>query len=219
MRITTDIHCLIEKKFDSVQYFQSGQHVYSEGEPSDGVYYIVEGKIKILKSGLNKQVTMWFCYPNEFIGIVPFFLNAETHDSTAVVTGATAKLIYISRKDFTDLMISYPDVQKEIVNELSKKISLTEMRITSSNQHSLKVRFIEAVAFLAEQEQDYGDQREKPETRTQLKLTVDNLSEISGISRKYLEKMLAKFEKKDLLHVESEDRVVIHDLNKFLSFK
>jgi CRP-like cAMP-binding protein len=214
MKVAADIQPLVEKAFKDIQTYPVGTHVYSEGEQFTGVYYIQEGKIQLLKSGLNKQMTMWFGGPKEFIGIAPFFNNSKTYSTTALVTGSVATLIRINEGDFKDFINNHPKIQKEIVSELCQKISLTEMRINNSFHQSTRLRFIDTVTFLVRQ--DCDDLSDQLNNGIVLNYSVENLSEISGISIKYLKKLLNEFEENKLIKAKGSHLDIL-DFNKFVT--
>jgi CRP-like cAMP-binding protein len=215
MRVTIDIQHLIEKRFNSPRQFEPGDQVYSEGELFNGVFYIINGKVKIIKSGVNKQMTMRFCEANEFIGVIPFFDRSKIHCTTALVTQPGASLIHINEQDFFDFIGKYPDIQNEIANELCHMIDLTEMQIINSLQKS-RNRFVDAVVFLARKE--HKKSTKQTENNIIVKYTEEYLAELAQVPTKHLKKLLQEFKSNKLLKIQG-NKLVIRNLGEFLSSK
>ncbi len=216
MRFVSDIQKLIEDQFGPAKKYASGTLLFNEDEPLGEIFYLLEGQMKIIRSGPNKEMILWYSEPGEFIGISSLFDNSQVHSSTAEVIGSSASLVKLDKKAFLNLLETHSDIQKDITKRLCRKIKLTEMRIFSSSHQSIRARLIDTLIFLAQQ--NHNESIKKSNKTMIVKCTEKMISDLSGISHKPLNKLLSEFEINNLLRVE-ESQIIIGDYERFLSAK
>ena len=89
-----------------------------------------------------------------------------------------------------------------------------ELRIKYYILQSTRQRFIDTIDFIykhlnpPEQNQQLKG--------TELKYSINDLSEMVGTSKKSLGKLIEEFKSNNLLHVQ-DDNIIIHGIGKFLS--
>ncbi|MCP4457193.1 MAG: Crp/Fnr family transcriptional regulator [Cytophagales bacterium] len=212
MRHLIDIPQLLERGFGSFKQYEPGDRLYSEGDLYVGVFFIIDGRIQIQKKGPSKKMTMWFGESGEFTGVVALFDDQKLHSSTAVVIESTAQIFHFSKKQFLEFLNKHPEVQKDVIKKLCQKINLTEMRIFNSILHNNRTRFIDTLMFLSNQENSYTN--ETSGKNVVVKCSEDTLSELSGISKKYLSRLLEEFESNKLLKIQ-KSQFIINDFEEF----
>ena len=107
---------IFENQTDAV--FQAGDVVFTEGEESDHLYYIVSGSFDIISGG-RKVSTLT---PNDvFLGEMSFLLN-DTRSAT-VVARERSVLLMIRKRDFVDVVQERPHYGIFLARLLAERLS------------------------------------------------------------------------------------------------
>lgn len=94
----------------------AGENVFLEGDPSDALYLVLEGKVRLHNNG--KLVAE--LGPRECLGELAI-LDAAPRTSTATVAVDT-NLLKISRDDFQDIMAEKPQIASGIIRVLTRRL-------------------------------------------------------------------------------------------------
>ncbi len=131
----------LEIPFDAKNFleFKEGDFIFSAGQPSDFLYLLINGEVKIKLNSIKK---LFFKSPNEFFGESEV-LQKELRDSSAVANSdclvykldesLVSKLINDSSAIrsillFDDKMATDENLQNHILEEVDKKISEAELQ-------------------------------------------------------------------------------------------
>ena len=120
--------------------FKSGEFIIMEGDIIDSFYFVVSGKIKVLRNYENGKTLLIRVYDSfTILGDVEYFLNIVA--SCSVQTQGEVKLIkipyaYIDKEYRKDSTFLY-----NILVHTSSKILLTSDQTSNNLMHSLDTRF------------------------------------------------------------------------------
>jgi CRP-like cAMP-binding protein len=98
------------------QPFAGGDQVFSEGEPGDALYLVVEGTVKVQQNG--KQLAQ--LGPRDVFGEMAV-LDSEPRLAT-VTAVKDAVLLRIARDDFRDILQERPEIGMGIIKVLSRRL-------------------------------------------------------------------------------------------------
>jgi len=98
------------------QPFAAGDQVFSEGEPGDALYLVVEGAVKVHQG--DRQVAQ--LGPRDVFGEMAV-LDSEPRTAT-VTTLKDAVLLKIARDDFRDVLQERPDIGMGVIKVLSRRL-------------------------------------------------------------------------------------------------
>jgi len=91
--------------------FSSGELLFSEGEPCNGLHIIARGKVRIFKSSISgREQVLAMNTPGESVAELPVF-DGGPFPASAVATEDT-EIAYISRRDF-DIAQTRPKRRQE----------------------------------------------------------------------------------------------------------
>jgi CRP-like cAMP-binding protein len=96
----------------------AGETVIREGEPSDGLYVVLEGSVEVLKRKDGGAVAIGLLREGDLFGEMSCLRKAPA--SASVVVRRAGTLLRLPRRDFDDLVVSYPQIL-ELVAELSEE--------------------------------------------------------------------------------------------------
>jgi CRP/FNR family cyclic AMP-dependent transcriptional regulator len=106
-----------------VETFNTGEIIFSQGDPGNTLYIVVEGQIAIereLTEDKTNTVAMKAVRPHEYFGEMSLFIEAP-RSVTATALKDTVTLS-ICREDFRDFVYSYPDLLIELIQVLSQRL-------------------------------------------------------------------------------------------------
>jgi CRP-like cAMP-binding protein len=97
-----------------------GERIIREGDPSDGLYVVLEGTLDVVKRKDGREVAVGRLREGDVFGEISCLRKAPASASVVVRRGGT--LLKLPRKDFDELVTSYPQIL-ELVAELSEERS------------------------------------------------------------------------------------------------
>jgi CRP-like cAMP-binding protein len=212
MGYSDDINLFIKEYIATSQLYNTNDHIFTQGESFHGVYYILEGSVKILKNNHNQPLMLWVGEANEFIGITSYFDNSDSYQFSAVASGLNCKLIYIPSDKFSESLNKIPGIKEEIIKVFCKRINFVELRINNHIQHSTRQRFIDTISFIFKHLN--FSEKNKSLKGPVLRYSINDLSEMVGTSKRSLSKLINEYEHNNLLQVQG-DIIIIHDISKF----
>jgi CRP-like cAMP-binding protein len=97
-----------------------GERVIREGEPSDGLYVVLDGVMQVVKRKDGAEVAVGQLGAGDVFGEMSCLRKAPASASVVARRGGT--LLKLPRRDFDELVVSYPQIL-ELVAELSEERS------------------------------------------------------------------------------------------------
>ncbi len=95
-----------------------GETVIREGDPSDGLYVVLEGAVDVVKGGGSQAQVVGHLREGDLFGEMSCLRKAPA--SASIVVKRPGTLLRLPRKDFDDLVVSYPQIL-EYVSSLSEE--------------------------------------------------------------------------------------------------
>jgi CRP-like cAMP-binding protein len=96
----------------------AGETVIREGEPSDGLYVVLEGALDVVKRRGGGEVAVGQLREGDLFGEISCLRKTPATATVVVRRGGT--LLRLPRGDFDDLVVSYPQIL-QLVSELSEE--------------------------------------------------------------------------------------------------
>jgi CRP/FNR family transcriptional regulator len=162
--------------------YRRGEIIYHAGEPSDALYIVHEGKIKIYNlSESGKQQLLRILKPGDFTGELSLF-SELTHKSYSEAMEDTSVCIF-KRTDLQKLLLKYPSISLKLLNEFSKLLKDSHTQTTRFATEKVETRI---ALYLTEcAEENHSDTFELPMTKINLASYLGTTPET--ISRKFTE--------------------------------
>lgn len=192
----------ILKNNKSYKHFSCNEPIFREGDSIEGIYFIKKGKVKVTKSAKN-NIALWFAHKNELVGISSFFNGSKKYSFSTYAFAGDVDALCISNEDFKSLLKDHPEFKQEIIKILCNRITSTRMRVSNIKTQSIKQRFLDTLMFLI-------DNKELETTKVDLRFTIDELSELTGTSKQYIQKLLKEFHQKKLIEKLRENFMVVN---------
>lgn len=198
------------KKRGTVCSFRKGHVLCHQELPSSGVFYILEGVVKVFTIEDNgKEIIHALLRNNEFVGIHSVFAH-ETSPYTAEVL-EDAKLCYLDQHVFKDLILGHPSLMDLLMVKMAQTLDEAYHRAGTLIQLGVRERMARCLLDLAEQ---FGDP-ETAGTRIRLRLNREELASILGVAPETAIRFLSEFKKKNYI-TEIDRQIIIHDQSVLL---
>ena len=189
----------------------AGDVIYIENDPFNGIFYIEEGCVKMIREKTDKQKVILFANADEFCGLKSYYTDNNRYLFTAAVFSSECRLVHIPRHELLHLMEKSTEFRKKVIKGLCKRIETTEHRILDFYGHNKKERYIESLLELA-----LWKKQNQPNLRDNdipLDCTLSEFSTITGSSEEYLKKITQQFNSMGIVALK-ESKVVVTNLNK-----
>jgi CRP/FNR family transcriptional regulator, cyclic AMP receptor protein len=117
-------------QFGETKSWKKGQRVVAEGDPSDGMYFIRSGELRVYLVGEGgREVELNQLGAGEYFGEL---MLASTVRTASVRTLSSATLTKVSRSDFERVLSERPDLALLLIQGLIERV-----RVLSSSVRSL----------------------------------------------------------------------------------
>ncbi len=104
--------------------FPSGRAIYNEGDPSDAMYLVLEGKVRLHVNELDVSIAG----PNAAFGTWALF-DDELRVTTATTLEET-RLLRIFKEDFIDVLAEHVEVTRGVLKAMVKRLRGLVGRVT-----------------------------------------------------------------------------------------
>lgn len=192
--------------------FRRGQYLYWEGDPSDRLYVIREGKVKITKcSSAGKEMVLEIVSAGEICGGSAIFSHAPLASARAVEHVSAYSL---SKKDFVQLLRNHNNLAIHFIMYLGEKLMQTHEMMLSLATSKVEKRIAALLMGLCEKHGSAVPQG----IRINLRLTRQDIADIVGTTVETAIRVMSRFRKQGILTTESKHIVITSKdkLNKLL---
>ncbi len=190
-------------KIIKLKSYQKSEIIFMEGEKGKGLFLIISGKIKLVKMSEDggEQILHIFKRGNVFAEVVLF--DKGPYPATAI---ALEKSIVglIRHKEMNELIKNNPSIAIKLLNVMSKRLRSAQEKIRNFGLKNSASRVAGIINYLME---EYGQKYEN-EIKIELSLTQEELSNMAGVSRETISRILNEFAKDGLLSVKRKQIIV-----------
>lgn len=185
------------------------QHIYFPEEPSNVVFFLKRGRVKIATMGEDgKEVIKAVLYPGEVFGELGV-AGEERRRDHAVALDDDVMICAMSVDDIRELMAENPNLNLAITRLIGERIISVERRLEGLIFKDSRARITD---FLKEMAMKHG----RPvghEVLLKHSLTHQDIADLTATSRQTVTTVLNDLRKHDLVHME-RGRLLIRDLRK-----
>jgi CRP/FNR family transcriptional regulator len=186
--------------------FGTGQMLFSEGEPCNGLHIIASGKVRIFKTSVSgREQVLAVNVPGESVAELPVF-DGGPFPASAVATEDT-EIAFISRRDFQAFCMEHPEVALKVLQVVGARLRRLVGIIEELSFTTIRQRLIAMLVKLAQ-----GEGRKTAlGIEFQLPATHQELANQLGTVRELISRNLMRLQAEGLLDVEAR-RIVVKDL-------
>jgi CRP/FNR family transcriptional regulator len=188
------------------KHLQSGELLFSEGEPCHGLHIIAHGKVRIFKSSASgREQVLAINQPGESVAELPVF-DGGPYPASAVAIEDT-QIAFISQRDFRAYCMEHPQVALKLLAMAGARLRRLVGIIEELSFTTIRQRLVSVLLKLAQSDG-------KPTARGvefQLPGTHQELANQLGTVRELISRNLMRLQAEGLLDVDAR-LIVVKDL-------
>src|SRR6266567_1130660 len=173
---------------------EAGEVLFSEADPSDHVYMVLEGSVKLsVNSTGGRRLLLSIATNGEFVGVASL-LCGKPQETTAE-TVYTSKLAIVGRSDFLNFLLRPSDVYRVVSEELGRELN------KACEQLRTVVLSSSAPQKLARLLLDWSKNGQVTEVGARFRfcMTHEELGECIGASRETVTRVMTTFKSRKLV--------------------
>jgi CRP/FNR family transcriptional regulator len=194
----------------SERRYGQGATIFSRGDPSDSLYIVKEGRVRILSlSDKGTETILHILKPGAIFGEL---LLSEERRALTAVAGTDVVATVLSKGSLAELLSSIPAIARNFLQLLSRRLAKVEKEFADFGHTWSYHRLSKVLLHLCE---EHGQESPKG-TLIPLRLTHEDLANIIGTTRETVTTQLNKFRRLGL--VKRQDRFLIVNRKRLEEF-
>lgn len=186
--------------------FSSGELIFSEGEPCNGLHIIARGKVRIFKTSVSgREQVLALNGPGESVAELPVFDGGPFPASASAVDDT--EMAFISRRDFQAYCMEHPEVALKVLSVVGQRLRQLVAIIEELSFTTIRQRLISVLVKLAQSE----GKKTPNGIEFQLPSTHQELASQLGTVRELISRNLMRLQAEGLLDVDAR-HIVVKDL-------
>lgn len=188
----------------SVRSYEKGALIFSEGDPSDQLYTVVSGRVKVFKTTpRGADVILEIFGPGDPVGAVAVY-EARPYPASAVALEPTTCLL-LSRHAFFSLLETYPTMVRGLLTGLTHRLVELTNRLAELSGGRIEARLARFFLKLAT---DIGQQRPDG-IFIPLALSRQELADMIGTTIETAIRIMSRWGKDNLVLTEKDGFLVV----------
>ncbi|MFD2865197.1 response regulator [Mucilaginibacter antarcticus] len=186
--------------------FKKNQVIYYEGDKGNGLYVLLNGKVKAIKLAEDGRELMTGIYSaDDYLGINAM-LSGDAYADTATAL-EDSMLCLIPKEQLDDLLNLYPEIAREFIKLLANDIREKEEQLLQMAYHSVRKKMAEALLRL--QRQAGSDT---------FKIAREDLAAMAAMATETVSRTLSDFKEEALIDKKGST-ITIRDLSRLTKMK
>ena len=151
-------NCLIKKNLgqDSVADFaaekklihcKKGQQFIMEGAPVNGLFFLLKGKVKVFRTGINgREQIVRFAKDGEIIGHRGF--GTEEYYPICALALEDSLLCYFSKEQLQEMLRESPGLTYDLMLFYANELNKSEAKVKNLSQMTVRERVIDSLLYI-----------------------------------------------------------------------
>jgi CRP-like cAMP-binding protein/CheY-like chemotaxis protein len=188
--------------------FKKGQVIYYDGDKGNGLYLVINGKIKTVKLAEDGRELMTGIYSAEdYLGINAMLSNEAYSDTATALEDCL--LCLIPKEQMEQLLNLYPEVAREFIKLLAHDIREKEEQLLQMAYHSVRKKMAEALLRLY---------RQQAQEELTFKVAREDLAAMAGMATETVSRTLSDFKDEGLIE-KSGSTITLIDVTRLTKMK
>lgn len=182
--------------------------IFSEGDPSDWFYIVLNGKVKITKlSQEGKEIILEIISPMDFFGGLAV-IKGFPYPANAIAM-EDSELLKISRSNLMRILDRFPGLMYCMALQLSDRMKESHETLKNIALERVEARIASLLLKLA----DKTGKETESGVLIDMKLTKQDIAEMVGTTVETSIRTMSKFKKLDIVS-DREGQIIIKDIKK-----
>ncbi len=111
--------------------FADGQRFFSQGDPSDAAYVILDGRASVLLNTPGGDIQVAELGSNALVGEMGIL--SDTPRSATIMASEPTTALRIDKRVFLELLAQFPQMSLAIMRELAKRLERTNAQLVAQS--------------------------------------------------------------------------------------
>lgn len=182
-----------------INRYSKKQLVFHEGSATDGIYFILSGKIKVFKKGaFNKNQIVRISSEGDFLGHRGFSSTNTYPVSAEAITVST--ICFVSKNFFYKILEETPKFTINLMLFLANELNYEESRLRDMAVFNVREKVAKALLILV----DKLGTNSSHEINNIEDLSRQDIAELVGLNSNQVTKVLAEFKEDKVLEIDGK---------------
>lgn len=182
--------------------FPRGAQIFSRNDPSDALYLLLEGLVKLVaRAEMGRETILHILRPGEIFGELLFTEERRPFSAIAITDLRAAA---IPRERFAELLAAFPAVSLNFIRILSRRLMKVERGVA---EHSHTLSYHRLAKTLLDLSRNYGEEV-RGGVLIRLRLTHADLANLIGTTRETVTTQLNRFKRMGLVGTRGQ-RIIV----------
>jgi len=169
--------------------FKKNQVIYYDGDRANGIYLVINGKIKTIRLAEDgRELMTGIVGGEEYLGVNALLANEAYTDTATALEDSV--VVLIPKDQLEQLLNLYPEVAREFIKLLANDIREKEDQLMQLAYHSVRKRMAEAMIRLY---------RQGGAAAEGFKMTREDLAAMAGMATETVSRTLSDFKDEGLI--------------------
>ncbi len=197
-KLSDEVLITLAERAKSVK-FPKQTMIVTEGDETSSLYIMLSGKVRVFSSDdKSKEVTLLVQEPGSYFGEIA--LLSDEPRSASVVSLEKTTCAVISKSDFINWLMNYPEVAITLLGVLSEKIRHLTDKVRQMALSNVYERTVKALEGLAVVEGNVRMIHNRP--------TQQDLASMVGASREMINKIMHELTKGGYITLEEKSLII-----------
>jgi len=194
----------LSEKYDTENY-ERKQTLYQEGKKPRFLFYLVNGKVKGLKTNQDGKEYITNLYSDgDFIGYSALLENSSYEDSAVVIEDA--EILPIPKDDFLQMVYNEIGIASKFIHIITKNVKEKEDRLISLAYNSLRKRVATALVEIT-------NKFNLREQTMPIEISREEIAQYVGTATESLIRTLSDFKAEKLININN-GKITINSTEK-----
>ena len=191
----------------SVCRYKKGEMIYGEGDGTDRMYFLLSGKVKVMKAGVcGRGQIIRAVKPVEMFGYRAYFAHAH-HRSRAIAL-ESSMVANIPMSVIERVMLDNPQMSLQVVRHLAVLLGQSDERTVNLTQKHIRGRLAESLLFLRD---NYG--LEEDGSTLNICLSREDLANLSNMTTSNAIRTLSSFANEGVIAIDGK-KIMLEDVDE-----
>lgn len=187
--------------------FKKGETICNEGDKSETLVIINEGKVKLCKlTKEGKEQIIHILSSGDFFGELNLFNDNESYNFSAYAI-SDVKICTLTKQKMDDILLKNPDISLKILKEVTKRLAETETLAQNLATNDADIRIANMILDFGEK---YGVNKEEY-IEIKLPINREEMANYVGVTRETISRKLSKFEDLEIIKLVGNKVIIIKD--------
>ncbi|EKQ57939.1 MULTISPECIES: Crp/Fnr family transcriptional regulator [unclassified Clostridium] len=184
--------------------FTKGDVIFTEGNVSNTLYFINEGKIKLYKYTKDgKEQILHILSEGDFFGELELIKPSKYRFNAKAIENA--KICTLTKDEMKEIMMKKPEIGIKLLETIGERLSRVENLVQNLATNDVDSRMAYLLTDLIEQ---YGEIT-KNKVSIKLPLSREEMANYIGVTRETISRKLKKFEDEKLIKIIGTKNIII----------